>query len=188
MIDSNTFARCQLQTVFIQPATSTTDWLNYLTIQDNWIMQDEDSANNPRQYAIDTGSNNGPPDNVVVRYNSFDATSGITNSSGSVGNMQIVGNILPSTSTASCISGATYSYNIFLGNGTCGTGTTVSSLPYVNTTAGSQDFHLTCGNTADGYVTPSSGMAVLAYDKDGAWRNAAGPREAGSEGQGSCGT
>jgi hypothetical protein len=190
MIDSNTFRRCQLQTVFIQPWQSTANWLNYLTIQNNWIMQDEDSNNNPRQYAIDTGSNNGPPDNVVVRYNSFDSTSGITNSSGSVGNMQIVGNILPSTYTANCISGATYSYNLFLSGGsTCGTGArTVTSLPYVNTSTGSQDFHLICGSVADGYVTPTTGMAVVATDKDGAWRAAGGPRDAGSEAEPSCGT
>jgi hypothetical protein len=187
MIDSNTFERCQLQTVFIQPATSTANWLNYLTIQNNWVMQDEDSNNNPRAYAIDTGSNNGPPNNVVVRFNSFDSSSGITNSSGSVGNMQIVGNILPWT--GSCISGASYGFNIFVGGRACGTGDrTISSLPYVNSATGSQDFHLKCNSAANGSVVPTTGGYALAYDKDGAWRAVTGPREAGSEAEGSCGT
>jgi hypothetical protein len=188
MIDSNTFERCQLQTVFIQPATSTANWLNYLTIQNNWIMQDEDSNNNPRQYAIDVGANNGPPANVVVRYNSFDATSGVTNSSGSAGNMQIVGNILPWT--GNCVAGASYGYNLFLtGRSTCGVGDrTASSPPYVNASVGAQDFHLRCAGPANGSVAPNSGSYILAYDRDGAWRSVSGPREAGSQAEASCGT
>jgi hypothetical protein len=66
----------------------------------------------------------------------------------------------------------TYSYNVWAGTGTCGTGdANVSRLPYVDTSDQSVgDYHLSGapGSTgADNHVPCASGASALGWDRDG---------------------
>jgi hypothetical protein len=93
--------------------------------------------------------------------------------SGNSGGAQIVGNIIGvSTGSFTCISGATYKYNIFpSGSGTCGTGDTTlqtTIFPFINSSSGSGgNYHLsgTADSTrADNLVPTSAGCAPTDYD------------------------
>src|SRR5262249_16276698 len=98
--------------------------------------------------------------------------SGITTTSSppcEVAGVQAVGNVGPS---AGCVPGMTYSYNVWAGSGTCGTGdANVASLPYVDPSDQADgDYHLggALGSTgADNHVTGGSSADDLSKDYDG---------------------
>lgn len=198
MIDADHFDVCQLHAIFDQP----TDGAPADTIiQNNWIDETTNSVLTSPYY--DTTYNSGDANaqgiefagngitGTTIRYNTLEQHTSILQTGGTVtsgSDDYIYGNIAGLNS--GCIANVTYGYNIFLtGQTTCaGTDATVSSLPLVDQAYGAEDFHLTCGSTAEGFVTATSSGYTLAYDKDLAWRTAAGPREAGAESEANCGS
>jgi hypothetical protein len=198
MIDSNHFHICQLHAIFIQPADGS---INKTIIQNNWIDETENTVSAAPYYDTSYNASDTNAQGVefagdgitglTVRYNTLSDYTSIIQTSGSVSagsDDYVYGNI--AGQNGACISDVTYDYNIFLsGQATCGAhDTTVASLPLVNQGYGTEDFHLTCSSPAEGFVTPASSAYLLAYDHDLHWRGVAGPRDAGSESEASCGT
>jgi hypothetical protein len=76
--------------------------------------------------------------------------------------------------------GLEWAYNGWVG-GKCGsTDVAISSLPYVSTTIGSEDYHLT-GGPAQDLVTPAARDYALATDIDGQRRPDGAARDAGAD-------
>ncbi len=128
---------------------------------------------------------------MLFRYNSFYATAGAETQ---YTNVRMVGNASRQTGVELC-PGAIWQYNAFWlrgGANDCNTTpsgnniNTGSSLPtslWVNTTPGSEDFHLTgsAGSTiADNMVTPTTSDFTLTTDADGDPRTS-GSRDAGAD-------
>jgi hypothetical protein len=75
--------------------------------------------------------------------------------------------------------GLTWAYNAWMG-GRCGaTDVALTSLPYANTTIGSEDYHLT-GGPAQDLVTPTGGDYALTRDIEGRHRPDGPARDAGA--------
>ena len=211
-VDSNEFYDCQIYAIFIQPFEGYP--LNGLTIQNNWFWADQgimgacaSEGNCPAENAggvhADTvvfgDETSTDVSNVLIRYNSFDPCCGIANEAtapASSQNVRVVGNILGNTAT-NCISGLTYSYNLWetADHGalhTCGTGdATTAAAPFVATGGfgpALEDLHLRCGSPAQNFVTPTTSDYQLNYDINGNPRNSNGPRDAGASAETSCGT
>ena len=187
--DSDKFSVCQLYAIFLQPYSGV-PFVNLL-IENNWFSGTENSGSNadeygtPRNTAVEFGSN-GPIgiDSTIVRYNSFAADEGITQST--FGNTHdsgdaIIGNIL---GNGGCNEGLAYGYNVMINEPACGAGDTeVASVPYVDsasTPEGANDFHLT-GSFGQNFVSPNMADYQLNYDLDGNLRPSSGPRDVGSE-------
>jgi hypothetical protein len=106
-LDSNKFYDCQIYSIFLQPFSGYP--INGLTIENNWFWADQNlegacSANGscPAAAARDSALDFGEPSssdvtNVLVRYNSFDPSDGITldgTAPSSSSNVRFIGNIV----------------------------------------------------------------------------------------------
>ena len=132
---------------------------------------------------------------MLIRYNSFDPCCGIAQEGSSLGtNIRAVGNIWGGPTAGGCISGVSFSYNVWQSGagGPCGPGdATISANPFVSTgksDAARNDLHLKCGTQAWNFVRPNTADYQLDYDIDGNPRNANGPKDAGASAEKSCGT
>jgi hypothetical protein len=161
MIDSNHIHVCQHYGIMLQPVNAGPDGIpgDNLVIQNNWIDETEDYGQTDNlRGAIDLGANTGQVVNTLIRYNSFASYDGVwleSALSGVGSGIRIYGNVggngWPNGNYAgSCIPGVNYGYNIWRGGTACSsTDTTVATLPYVNQTDGSEDYHLNCGSLLD---------------------------------------
>ena len=180
MIDSNHFNNCELHCIFMQPTSRS---MAGTTIQNNWFDETENSVVTPPYYdtsysakdaninSVEFGANtSGEQANlsgVTIRYNSFGPYTGVSDTGSTpAGPNYIYGNV---GGINTCVPNTTEAYNIWVnGQSTCSvaSNTTVASLPFLNSTYGVEDFHLTCSSTAAGFVT-SSAYQTVGYDIDG---------------------
>jgi len=206
-IDGNKFYDCQIYSIFLQDFAGP---INGVTIQNNWFWANQggmggctsdvtgcpaENAGGSNEDAVTFGASDTGISNVLIRYNSFDPCCGVAQEGSRLGSgVRLVGNILgPAAGT--CISGASYAYNLFQAGGDggpCGTGdATTSTNPFVSTGKSgtvADDLHLRCGTSAQNFVTPNTSDYQLGYDIDGNARNSGGPRDAGASAEASCGT
>jgi hypothetical protein len=188
-IENSKFSVCQLYAIFLQPYSGVP--FTNLVIQNNWFSGTENGGSNadeygtPRNTAVELGSN-GPIgiDGALIRFNSFAADEGITQSSfgnSNDANDRIIANIL---GNGSCDTGVTYGYNLMINQPTCGTGdTTITTSPYINPTetpSGVNNYHLK-GSLGQSLVLPNTTDYQLNDDLDGNARPSSGPRNVGSE-------
>jgi hypothetical protein len=117
--------------------------------------------------------------NWLIRYNSFYRASLHFFSSGTNENFRVLANIGGKPSSSSC-GRATYGYNVWTGGTCASTDRSVTALPYVSTSLGSPDFHLT-GGVAQDLVTPTTSDYALATDIDGQPRPNGSARDAGAD-------
>ena len=193
-IENSKFSVCQLYAIFLQPYSGVP--FTNLVIQNNWFSGTENGGSNadeygtPRNTAVELGSN-GPIgiDGALIRFNSFAADEGITQSSfgnSNDANDRIIANIL---GNGSCDTGVTYGYNLMINQPTCGTGdTTITTSPYINPTetpSGVNNYHLACGTDLGTFVTPNTADYQISEDLDGNALSSTGPRTPGSE-QSTC--
>ncbi|HET8606476.1 MAG TPA: LamG-like jellyroll fold domain-containing protein, partial [Gaiellaceae bacterium] len=116
--------------------------------------------------------------NVLVRFNSF--TNGVDlgfDNPPCFQSVRVVGNV---GGAQPCFAGVTYGYNAWVGGTCAGSDLALSSLPYVDQTIGSEDYHLVSGSPAQDLVTPTTGDYALATDIDGQARPIGPARDAGS--------
>jgi len=193
-IENSKFSVCQLYAIFLQPYSGVP--FTNLVIQNNWFSGTENGGSNadeygtPRNTAVELGSN-GPIgiDGALIRFNSFAADEGITQSSfgnSNDANDRIIANIL---GNGSCDTGVTYGYNLMINQPTCGTGdTTITTSPYINPTetpSGVNNYHLACGTDLGTFVTPNTADYQISADLDGNALSSIEPRTPGSE-QSTC--
>lgn len=189
MFDSDTWYDCQLYALMMNPWVAN-DPISHVTVQNSWFYRVQNGSGGPNPGAIDFESQNSPVDNFIVRYNSFAAGEGVYNEDGLStvcpgGGCYAVGNV---GSAEGCAAGFTFAYNIWDG-GTCGsTDKTDATLPYVNQSSGSEDFHLVCNSNAQSLVSPVIAPYLLGYFHEGGWRDQTVPGDAGSESKSTCGT
>lgn len=201
-IDSNKFYDCQIYSIFLQPFSGYP--ITSLTIQNNWFWANQEGegscASNgscppsrPWSSALDFGEETSSDvKDVLVRYNSFDPQDGIIvdgTPPDSASAVRFIGNIVGNSGYGRCISGASYSYNIWLTQdashpGTCGaTDIERSTSPYIRASdSGStlDNLGLRCATRARDFVKPNAPDYQLNYDIAGTSRNPNGPRDAGA--------
>jgi chitodextrinase len=161
-----------------------------LTYENNWFDAPNDGQQiggggvRPTGIAFSPRGTGFP--NILIRFNSFDDSTGVSvndDGDGSTNsNFRIVGNIIGGS--PQCGYGASYNYNVFLGSGTCGTGATTakSSSVYVNPAElrSGGDYHLMSSPARD-VIRGSDADATLASDIDGQSRPMGLGRDAGSD-------
>jgi hypothetical protein len=158
-----------------------------LTIENNWFgppvtgLADPggDRANdNQDELQFDTRQSGACWKNVLIRFNSFHNGPNLSFDNPSCfQNVRVVGNV---GGQPNCWSGVTWAYNAWVG-GTCGgTDVAIPSLPYVSTTIGSEDYHLTGGAAVD-LVTATTADYGLTTDMDGQARPRGAARDAGAD-------
>jgi hypothetical protein len=177
LIDANVFSDCQNYGIFMQPYTG--PGFAGLVIQNNLFYSTKGSNGSSRIYAVDFGGNGSPIDNVLIRFNSFAPTQGITDDGGPPGSGDvIIGNIVGYSGTSPCIAGVTYVHNVQLG-ARCGpSDIAVRRLPYASG-PGPTDFSLTSHSVARG-VVPASDTRGVPTDFHGHPRSAGKPGDAGA--------
>jgi hypothetical protein len=170
-IQNSRFYNCDIYDIMIELAAAPPGGI---TIQNNWFGQ----ATNG--WAVNfSGGGSSSDSNVLIRYNSFGDGQAVSQSSGSLSNVRVIGNIFGTD--ASCLTGATYDFNVWK-TGSCGSDSTTSStMPYVNTGTGSaMDYHLASASSPfTNWITPTGSDYSLASDMDGRTRST--PGTAGSE-------
>jgi hypothetical protein len=148
-----------------------------LTVENNWFAAPLDGGGGVRADAVDFDT---PVPGLLVRYNSFSQSAGPNfGGSWSGTNARLVANL---TMNFPCVSGITYSYNLFIPFNPNGWGATpcsstdrkVPNFGYVS--AGGFDYHLAPGSPAVGAGAPGDCPST---DMDG--RSRPSPCSAGSE-------
>jgi hypothetical protein len=121
--------------------------------------------------------------NWLIRYNSFHNGPALGfDADPCFDNFRVIGNIgeHPGLQCFYGAKGLTWAYNAWVG-GQCGpTDVALTSLPYVSTTIGSEDYHLT-GGPAQDLVTPTESDYALATDIEGRPRPNGPARDAGAD-------
>ena len=154
-----------------------------VTIENNWFgapIYDLSNQTDNHQAELQFSGRGGTWENYLVRFNSLhngimmngefpDAHHGT----------RIIGNVAggnPNCSTP----GVTFAYNLWVGSPCSSTDRTAPSLPFVNNTLGSEDFHL-IGGTAVDMVTPVTTDYLDNTDIDGDSRPRGAARDAGAD-------
>jgi hypothetical protein len=205
MIDSNYFHHCERHAIYVQPTDglcsggSGCPWDTI--IQNNWFDEVLNGVagctalpcdGSPRpdgvDFAASTAYEHENEQNIIVRYNSLGSGVGLmTESSSQSGNGAgnvAVGNI--AGAQFGCVAGVTYADNVYgSGAGCASSDTTVGTLPYLNSSQGTENLHTRCGSTATNYV-PADANQSVAYDMEGNVRPV-GAQDAGSLVEQSCG-
>jgi hypothetical protein len=163
-----------------------------VVIENNWFGAPVRGVNDP---GGDTFNDNQPDvqldprhgacwSNWLIRYNSF--SNGLAlglDGNACFDNVRVVGNVGEAPGDPQCFTGAaglTWDHNAWLG-GTCGaTDVPLQSLPYVDTTIGSENYHLTGGPAVD-LVPGTTSDEQLSTDFDGEPRPHGSAWDAGSD-------
>jgi hypothetical protein len=164
--------------------------LHDVVIENNWFGQAVTGLSDP---GGDHAGDNQPElqldprggrcwSNWLVRFNSFHHGPAIGfDAQPCFQDFRVIGNVAEHVGEQ-CFYGAkglVWAYNAFVG-GRCGeTDVALTSLPYVSTSIGSEDHHLT-GGPAQDLVTPVGGDYALATDIDGRHRPDGPARDAGA--------
>ena len=164
--------------------------LHNVVIENNWFGQPVTGLSDP---GGDRTDDNQPElqldprggscwSNWLVRFNSFHNGPALGfDAEPCFDNFRMIGNIgeHPGLQCFTGAKGLLWAYNALVG-GRCGeTDVTLASLPYVSTTIGSEDYHLT-GGAAQDLVTPTSRDFALKTDIDGRHRPHGAARDAGA--------
>ena len=102
-IQNSRFSNCMIYDV----AFSLANTPKSIVVQNNWFG---DATNG---WAVNFMHNDGSDANIIVRYNSFADGDAVTQSSGTLENVQIVGNIIGTH--ALCLPSASYRFNLWTG-------------------------------------------------------------------------
>jgi hypothetical protein len=173
--------------------------VNNMLVENNWFGCKVNSyPDSPLTARTTCGS--GPPmdikncgttcNGMIFRYNSW---YGIGGAETSYTNLRFIGNAGAQPSNETLCSAGSWQYNAFwtkasgcaaaIAGTNFSTGSSLPSSLFVNTTAGSDDYHLTgaAGSTAaENIVTPTSSDYTVTTDMDGEARTA-GSRDAGAD-------
>jgi chitodextrinase len=189
VVRNSTFTNCAFYDIFV--ARRSGDPFDGLTIENNWFDTPwNEATSGPRQVRDGAvafshgGSRNYPWKNVVVRFNSFHSTTGISwNEDGgsyTTSNNRAVGNILENQSCDT--SRWNYAYNLMYGIKCGATDASIGpSFPYVSDghlPAG--DWHLSGGVAVD-FVPVGQAGSSLDHDIDGDPRPIGAARDAGAD-------
>jgi hypothetical protein len=121
--------------------------------------------------------------NWLIRFNSFYHGPAVGfDAEPCFSNFRVIGNVgeQPGEQCFAGAKGLTWAYNAWVGGRCGGTDAKLGSLPYVSTTIGSEDFHLTGGRAQD-LVTGKGRDYALATDIDGQKRPDGRARDAGAD-------
>jgi len=146
-VRNSKFQNCEYYDIFMQHIASDRP-LGGITLENNFFDTPWDGqGHQARVSGISFSQRGNTFSNVVVRYNSFRAGTGIEWSSDGTGgfnNASAVGNLV---GVGACMTGVSYAYDIALNGVRCSSSDkTASSFGYVDQTAG--DYHLTTGSPA----------------------------------------
>ena len=181
----NTFARNVVYDIQVQNFTGSWGGTpSNVTIENNWFVgpvewlpQDTTWDRQPN-VQLDCRPGACSYSNWLIRFNSFYAGVSLAfDGSTTLSNVRVVGNI--GRDSYGCQLGATFAYNVWLTN-PCGSDVVVGSLPYVNSSIASPDYHLTGGVAVD-RVPGANADQQLANDHDGNPRPLGAGYDAGSD-------
>jgi hypothetical protein len=165
--------------------------LHDVVIENNWFGQPVTGLSDP---GSDHTDDNQPElqldprggscwSNWLVRFNSFHNGPALGfDAEPCFDRFRMIGNIgeHPGLQCFANAKGLTWAYNAWQGGKCDATDVALTSLPYVNTTIGKEDYHLT-GGPAQDLVTPTGGDYALATDIDGQPRPNGPARDAGAD-------
>jgi hypothetical protein len=181
----NTFARNVVYDIQVQNFTGIYGGTpSNVTIENNWFVgpvewlpQDTLFDNQPN-VQLDCRTNACSYTNWLIRFNSFYAGVSLAfDGATTLSNVRVVGNL--GRSSYGCRAGATFAYNVWQSNA-CSTDRLVSTLPYVSSSIGGPDFHLTGGIAVD-LVPGATADQQLATDHDGQARPLGAGYDAGAD-------
>jgi hypothetical protein len=161
-----------------------------VVLENNWFGQPVTGLNDPggdrtddNQPGLQLDPRGGCWRNWLIRFNSFQRGPAIGfDGPACFENFRVVGNVglHPGLQCFYGVAGLTWAYNAWV-NGRCGpTDAVLTALPYVSSTIGSEDFHLT-GGVAQDLVTATGPDETIRTDMDGKLRPQGDARDAGSD-------
>ena len=188
-VRNSRFANCAFYDIFV--ARRSGDPFDGLTIENNWFDTPWNEANSGPAQVRDGavafshgGQTNYPWKNVLVRFNSFHASTGISwnedYTAYATSNNRAIGNIFENQT---CDARWTMAYNLVNGRACSATDRNIgTAFPYANPGhLPNGDWHLTPASTAVDYVPTSQSDSNLGNDIDGQSRPMGSARDAGAD-------